>query len=214
MNKNANLLDCKLTNKLKQGHIMNKNFNEVIQLSESIQIPKLGLINLKDFFRAKVNDLAFWNYTLLTQIISLIPEQYAVNENECELFLPVNKDEMRIEEALSYISENIIDLRTDVGKKEAGRRLSILAYLLSLPGGVIEGGKVLHPGGCDTYIGYFSLPSDEIYGLSVDYKSDGGENGAWWFRRVDNQYRHLKGFWFAFSPELQTKVNSSWYIKQ
>ncbi len=192
---------------------MNKNFNEVIQLSESIQIPKLGLIKLKDFFKEKIDNLVLWNYTVIDYLVSLVPESYALNENECELFLPLNKDHMCIEEILPYINETVIDLNTDAGVKEAGRRLTILAYLLSLPGGTTEGARVLHSGGCNTYIGYFRFPNNKIYGFSIYYKSEGGENGAWWFGKMDNQYKNPGAFWFAFSPELQTKVNSSWYIK-
>lgn len=199
---------------------MKKKFNEIVQLEEPILVTLEKQISLKDFYKDQDNTLnrlhlfpSLWRCETLQELISLIPDDYLVcDNNNYELYLPVSKKEVvMVKEFLPYIYEETINLSTDEGKKEAGRRLNILAHLLSLQsnGEVSESGG-LHPGGCGTYIGEFLFPSGKKMLVLTYFKRDQGENGTWWFNSLESDELYVEsGFWFAFSPKLKKLINSS-----
>lgn len=187
------------------------NFDKTIQLDEPIEIPSIKLLALKSFYKDWKKNQPLYGCEDLEELISLIPEDCAISENPCKLFLPVNKKGLLAKKLLPYINEKIIDLNTMEGKKEAGKRLAILAHLLSLQphGEVIEDGG-LDSGGAGIFIGDFLFPDGKISYLVTFFKDDQGKNGSWWFNLINNHEISVDhGYWFAFSPKLQKLINSS-----
>jgi len=184
-----------------------ENFDEKIQLSPPTVVPRTDIIDLKTFYNDN-KEHSFWLPFLLEPVLSLIPKDYQLNDKECEIYLPVNKKAEDVLTILSHIGEQVINLKTEEGKKEAGKRFAILSYLFGLEKNPKK--SILHSGGASIHIGYFMLPDGTSTLLSTYFSSDRGEHGSWWFSACGIEYCVNSSFWFAFSPELKNLINSKY----
>jgi hypothetical protein len=191
----------------------NSNFDENIQLENSVYIPTIEMHSIKSIFFDENKTCRFWNCEILTDLFRIIDTKLKVVKNEHwvkfpeqNLFLPCSKKTGKIESILPLIFESIIDLSTLEGIIEARNRFAILSYLLPKQKNGEVG--VLDRNGGATFIGVFKFPNGSINPVIIFWESDHGENGAWWF----NNYKYEdanSAFWFAFSQKLSERVNSS-----
>ena len=186
------------------------NFDDKICLEGARLIPSIKCFDALNFFRDDSPTQPLYGCEKLQRLISVIPKGYIKNDCDRDLYLPINRGPLSVEEIFTSIDEKVIDLQSLDGLGEAGKRIAILAYGLSKqPHGEISGIK-LNPNGSEIRLGNFKFSGGEIICFAFSFDT---RKNAWCFKTFDGSQENIgSGYWFAFSPKLKGKVNRKMII--
>ena len=185
---------------------MSENFDLNFQLGNRMVFPGSN-ISVLNFFRDRRNNQPLSGCTVnLKELLQIIDSQRIDTwdeENENQLYLPLNTREVSIKDIFVLLGEDVIDLSLSEGKVEAKKRFCILAQLLEKQprGEQLKKGK-----GLDifekTIIGNFKFPDKVIYTISVRWV-----NSNWRFEKTKCEKKFDPVFWFIFlTKENKTKL--------